>query len=482
MAVSYLAVVTPTATGHTTGSQTDPITPTFPTGSASGARVFVIQATNNTTAASPTDWTAVAKDVQVGPTGTAPGAGTGRRFVSVHYRDYDGVWTMPAFALTSATQNTHAMSVITLRKGVFDTWDTPTVSSAGNTGAAGTAYSVTVPSFATTSGGVLLIGCATNDNVTATTPGLTQTGATFANLTERSDTGSATGNDVSIKTYTANVTTGATATLTHSQTLSGSSEGGSVVVQQTVTSSPPSALVGYATVAAAGGTVTVTKAAVDASLGGTVTNDDGMIAIHSCDTGALSDMTAATGTWTLLASLDGGGGSPAGKVKIWLRTAASEGASWAFGQNASADGLVTVVVLRGMAVNTTDTVAAITSTATGTSRVTPDVDHAGTASSVMLAGAAVAANNTACTFTSPGDMVEIADAQSSAVWACHAVAWLATPADPTGTKTFTASTATQQGPGVQWALVVPPTGGGPVFLPAKPILLNQAALVRAHYW
>jgi hypothetical protein len=78
--------------------------------------------------------------------------------------------------------------------------------------------------------------------------------------------------------------------------------------------------------------------------------------------------------------------------------------------------------------------------------------------------------------------VEIADAQSSAVWACHAVAWLATPADPTGTKTFTASTATQQGPGVQWALVVPPTGGGPVFLPAKPILLNQAALVRAHYW
>lgn len=481
MAVSVLAVATPAATGHTTGSQTDPLVTTLPTGTASGDRVVIVHASNNTTATAPTSWTVIAQDVQVGPTGTAPGAGTGRRFLSFYYRDYDGVWTMPTLNLAAATQNTHAATAITLRKSAFDTWDTPTVSSAGQFTAVTTAYSVTVPSFATTSAGVLVVGVATNDNVTASAESFSQTGATFANLTERADTGSATGNDVSIKAYTANVTTGATNTIAHAATLSGASEGGSVVVQQTVTGTAPSALVGYTTVTTAGGTVTVTKAAVDASLGGTVTNGDGMIAIHTADTGALTDQTAATGTWNLLASLDGGGGSPAGKVKIWLRTAASEGASWAFGQNAASDGLVTVVVFRDMNVNTTDIVAAITSTATGTSRVTPDVDHANTAVSIMLAGASVPANNVTCTFTSPGGMTEIADAQST-TWACHAVALLVGPSDPTGTKTFTASTATQQGPGVQWAMVIPPTTPTVTFMPPTPILINQAALVRAHYW
>jgi hypothetical protein len=90
----------------------------------------------------------------------------------------------------------------------------------------------------TTGKGMVLVGTATNDNVTASAESLSQTGATFANLTERSDTGSATGNDVSIKTYTADVTTGATATITHAVTLSAASEGGSIVVSQTSTAHP----------------------------------------------------------------------------------------------------------------------------------------------------------------------------------------------------------------------------------------------------
>jgi hypothetical protein len=239
--VTYVAASTPTPVGNTTSANADAVTPTLPTGTASGDRVYVIQAGNNTAGTTPTSWTALAKDVQVGPTGTAPGAGTGRRYLSFYYRDYDGAWTMPAFSLTSATQNTNALSAITLRKATTDTWDTPTASTAGNTSAATTAYSVTTGSL-TTDVGMLLVGTALNDNVTASGESLSQTGATLTGLAERSDTGSATGNDVAIQSYTATVTTGATATLTLAATLSGASEGGSVVVAQTSTAAATSAV------------------------------------------------------------------------------------------------------------------------------------------------------------------------------------------------------------------------------------------------
>jgi hypothetical protein len=237
-AVTYVATSTPTPVGTTTTASTVSITPTLPTGTASGDRVFVIQAGNNTSGTTPTSWTAAGKDVQVGPTGTAPGAGTGRRYLSVYYRDYDGAWTMPAFTLTSAAQNTHAISVITLQKVSGATWDSPTVSTAGNTGSAVTAYSVTTGSL-TAPSGMVILGTATNDNVTASAESLTSSAMTFANLAERSDTGSATGNDVSIKSYTADVYSGGTGTITHAATLSAASEGGSIVVAQTSTASGP---------------------------------------------------------------------------------------------------------------------------------------------------------------------------------------------------------------------------------------------------
>jgi len=236
--VDFVAASTPTPVGTTTTASTVSITPTLPAGTAPEDRVFVIQAGNNTSGATPAGWTAAAKDVQVGPTGAAPGAGTGRRHLSAYYRDYDGAWTMPAFTLTSATQNTHALSAITLRKVAGAAWDTPTVSTAGNTAAAAAAYSVTTGSLAAPNG-MVLVGTATNDNVTASAQSLTGAAATFANLTERSDTGSATGNDVSIKTYTADVQSGGTGTITHAATLSAASEGGSIVVAQTSTASAP---------------------------------------------------------------------------------------------------------------------------------------------------------------------------------------------------------------------------------------------------
>lgn len=235
--VTHVATSTPAAAGTTTSATTVAITPTLPTGTAAGDRVWVIQAGNSTSGTTPTSWTALSKDVQVGPTGTAPGAGTGRRYLSVYYRDYDGAWSMPAFTLTSAAQNTHALSAITLRKTSTATWDTPTASTAGNTASAATAYSVTTGSVTATSG-MVLVGTATNDNVTASLESLTSTAMTFTNLTERSDIGSATGNDVSIKSYTADIFAGGIGTITHAATLSAASEGGSIVVAQSSTAAP----------------------------------------------------------------------------------------------------------------------------------------------------------------------------------------------------------------------------------------------------
>ena len=297
---------------------------TLPTGSAADDRIFIVHASNNTTATAPTNWTVLAQDVQVGPTGTAPGAGTGRRFLSVYYRDYDGAWTMPTLNLASATQNTHAATAITLRKGPTDTWDTPTWSGVGNTSGTVTAYSVTIPSFTTTAGGLLIVGTATNDNVTSTTPGLTQTGATFANLTERSDTGSATGNDVSIKTHTANVTTGAAATLTHTQTLSALTEGGSGIVQQTITAGatvPELAQVGTATGPGSAANLSLT-------LPTPVAADDVMIAHIYIEASAMS-ITPPSG-WAEITPAAESTGSVHAQRLFWVRAAGGETGSVSF--------------------------------------------------------------------------------------------------------------------------------------------------------
>jgi hypothetical protein len=243
--VTHVATSTPAPVGTTTSASTVSITPTLPTGTAVGDRVYVVAAGNNTTGGTPTSWTAAAQDVQVGPTGTAPGAGTGRRYLSVYYRDYDGAWSMPAFTLASATQNTQALSAITVRKASTDTWNTPVVSTAGNTASAVTSYSVTTGSLAVTSG-MVIAATATNDNVTASAQTLTGT-AKFANLAERSDTGSATGNDVAVQTCTADVSTSGTGTITHTATLSGASEGGTIVVAQASTAATPAPAQPYLT-------------------------------------------------------------------------------------------------------------------------------------------------------------------------------------------------------------------------------------------
>lgn len=227
----------------------------------------------------------------------------------------------------------------------------------------------------------------------------------------------------------------------------------------TVTEPPvmPSAVVGHATATAGGTSMSVTKAAVESSRGGTVTDGDVLVAAVSGDSGAVTELTAATGTWTVRLALDPQAGAAGSKVRVFTRVAASEPASWSFGQNSNSDGVVTVVCLRG--VSESAVVGAIQSTAAGAGRAIPAVDHAGVAGSIELAGATLNPGTGGNAWSEPSPWFELGDAQSNA-WTTHGVAVRDSLTDPTATATFTASVADTE-VGVQWALVVPPaTGGG----------------------
>jgi hypothetical protein len=235
MAVTYRGVSNAAGQNNgATGTGTADITPTLPGSTASGDRVFVVQCGSNTSGTTPTGWTVIgSKDTVVGSGAVSSGAGL--RYQTIYYRDYDGVWSMPTFSLTSATNNSHWCGAVSVSKTTGQTWDTPTISTVGGAfNTATTAYTdTTAASFTTHAGGFLLIGTAVNDNVTSTGGTLTQTGATFGTTTERCDGGTATGNVVAGKLHTSSVTTGASATATFTLTLSAASQGETRIVEQT---------------------------------------------------------------------------------------------------------------------------------------------------------------------------------------------------------------------------------------------------------
>jgi len=243
MAITYVAAnnAVGQAAGVTTPAGTAAITPTFPAGVTFRDRVFVVQVHNGASDVTPTNWNVLGtKDTAIASSLGAVTAGGGQRFMTVYWRDYSDNWGMPAFSLVSAVQNTHWIGCIAIRPTSGKQFDTPTISSvASDVGTADTAHSATTGSaFQTIANAFLILGYVNNDNVTATTEALTQTGATFGAVTERCDGGSATGNDVSGKVATCSVTTGANATVTVTATLSAASQGGNLIVQQTE-STPP---------------------------------------------------------------------------------------------------------------------------------------------------------------------------------------------------------------------------------------------------
>jgi hypothetical protein len=235
MAITYRGANNPA--GEAAGSaaaSTVAITPTLPTGAAAGDRIWVVQCytRNASLGATPTGWNLMG----TGTVGTGTQAsGSGVRGIAYYFRDYDGVWTMPAFSLTSVANNSHWIGAVavTPTSGSFFSYPTLT-STKGVFNTAGTAYTWTSSSgFSTVANAFLVIGSCFNDNITSTTVGVTQTGATFGTVTERCDGGTGTGHIVAGKVHTASVTTGASGAITHTLTLSAASQGESVFIEQT---------------------------------------------------------------------------------------------------------------------------------------------------------------------------------------------------------------------------------------------------------
>lgn len=217
--------------GTTTTAGTAAITPTLPAGTVSGKRVFVIQCATTTSAAAPANWNVLFQDLVIGTGAVA--AGAGQRFVSCYWRDYDGVWTMPSFALPSALNVSQWIAAVTLEAAAGETLAAPIASAASSDyGTANTALATTPGSLTTFPDSILLAITIRNDNVTSSAAVLTQAGATLEAPIERADGGTATGNDVSGSVGTSYVRAGATAAFVFNKTLSAASEGGTIIVQQ----------------------------------------------------------------------------------------------------------------------------------------------------------------------------------------------------------------------------------------------------------
>lgn len=237
MAISLVAVSATVANGSSTTAAVTVGTPALPTGTAAGDRVFILLSNSPgaTAPSNPAGWTLIGS-TQVG-IGTQ-GASAGPRRVTAWYRDYDGSWSMPSLSIPSATGTDAVAQAITLRKGSTENWNAPTTTT-GSTAATTSAFSATGGSLTFASGAFVLVQTALSDLRTATSESLTASGVTFAGLTEQADANSAPGHDVSLQTYTASVTTGATAAPTISSTLNASSDGGARWVVQTSSPSGP---------------------------------------------------------------------------------------------------------------------------------------------------------------------------------------------------------------------------------------------------
>lgn len=166
--------------------------------------------------------------------------------MTIMYRDYDGAWSMPALALTSATNNSHWVGAIAIRPTTGYGLNAPTLllGPANDFGTANTAHQPPGTPNASTTPPCLMIAAHTfNDNVTSSTFTWTQASATINNVTERCDGGTATGNDVSGKIHTADktISAGNGNLFTLNLTLSASSQGTTSIVQQTesLLPSPP---------------------------------------------------------------------------------------------------------------------------------------------------------------------------------------------------------------------------------------------------
>jgi|SRR6185503_1121039 len=180
------------------------------------------------------------------------------------------------------------------------------------------------------------------------------------------------------------------------------------------------------------GTITVTKPTGTA-------NGNTMVAVSSCDNAGLyAALTAPTG-WALLGGLDSGSGkSP---IKIWTKVAASEGTSYAFGCTNGEDGVTIITTLTGVTTSISNWICSFNfETGTGTTRTAPSITGSG---EMLLSYSMISQNGAAATFTTPSGMTEC-DANNTGFVAAQ-LAYLVSPSNPTGTKSWVASHAADFG-------------------------------------
>ena len=171
-------------------------------------------------------------------------------------------------------------------------------------------------------------------------------------------------------------------------------------------------------------TMTVTKPTGTA-------DGDLMVAVTSCDNVGTYAALGAPAGWTLRGGLDSGANkSP---VKVFTKTAASEGASYAFTCSSGEDGVGIITTLRGVTTNIADWVFSFSFDATtGTTRTAPSVSGVG---ELLLSYAMISQNGASSTVTIPSGMT-VCDTDGTG-YVAAGLAYLASPSNPTGTKSWT---------------------------------------------
>lgn len=176
-----------------------------------------------------------------------------------------------------------------------------------------------------------------------------------------------------------------------------------------------------------------------------------MVATLSFDSGTYAAATLPTG-FRLIFGHNRGDAANGIKFKVGVKIAASEPANYSFGQGGGSDGVGTVTAVSGAQLAF---IWSLDTRANATALIAPSVARY-SASDVLLCGAAQDGSGAGITWTPPAGMTEEADANSGG-FTTSSVASLAAPANPSGSKSFTAS-ASGAGGAITWSLVVADSG------------------------
>jgi hypothetical protein len=239
VAIAFRSIGALTFAGNATLNTTTTSTPNLPTGAVSTDRIYIL-AVSTGTISTPASWTSLLASTSLGGGSTSDFGGT--RFLTVFYRDYDGVWTMPSLSVAANASLGAEIAAGTMAFSLAGTeqWDAPNVGSGSDT-TSGTSYSVTTAAMANPTGAIDIVfwGFPSGPgSISAQT--VTATGLTVGTITsQHASSVGVTGGDCGIATYTAPVTTGV-ASQAHTIAATGTSADttGIVLVVQTVSAAP----------------------------------------------------------------------------------------------------------------------------------------------------------------------------------------------------------------------------------------------------